>query len=1738
MPVFPQSRITGDPHNPMGCRAMAFGRRLCLAKRHQLRHIRAQGRALHALAQDLQSERNLAASAAAPLKPPRNVWQRFLYYLTAWHSLGVDAASRAAPSRRPLPLGEYRPVIDSFLSPYSLEHVWSSHRARGGKRTPRDAALSPPDMNEDWKTNIVWLLNHQGGANISATQWDDTQLAEGILLALEAKPALATDIARLSLGGSRLYGERKGEPLTAAQQKGLIGRLLCQLLFQAQSIELRIAELFAAKRHITQRELARWVDTWPNEHVNGKIKNMWRKHYEKWEIPVLYLSNRGGPCRPIKNASAPIENIDVDKLWVGSLTWTLLQFGARYIALEQPEKLGAVALNDVMAYGLNLVQLFIQGKILAGIESLFYLGLIIYYLRAKPVFTLAEINDPQLLKNMIAEFNTELKIRYSTAHTLYDCFVEYEEDFHNSRWYSREDTAKALLQRFCGNISAPLAGENAISRGYPYSFTHDPVQSFLHSPQGKHCGANKMALPDLDLTYRQNVETFANTIRKLDVALLQVAFTASDFDDDNLQSKDIALLHAARIEIVRLRLVQIRQPKEMFFSNAPVYYMGKADTVFLRVNDHSSEHIYVLRTSKEGYLVKRVDIHDRNLTTLAPFMESWPTIDVATLHQLVIESPSELAITKHHDDALASFLQNFAELHHRYYVQKIYARGYAGPDTSPWQIPHTIADYVIPFFGCINALLENDKTALFVSCLSDAAFVGIPIGFAGVKAGLTLFRQGTINLAKAVVNVSWKASEDKIFKKPFPSSSQIAGGIYTSRDQAVQLLNVVGKEFLMACDPGFVPLHAMGVVGNGVYRAMVGRALLASGSLIPSLKKIAEEIPKFMLDMDLLNFTVSYGYARTEMNPLTVNIKGITFPIFTLNNQSLVAVETGETTFDGIPVYAQVDMLSLTGLYNKFLCVYHNDGLCVFTAFRRPRFRAVLGSTVYESQTGDSVWHFTTRTPIYMMTIYPFNQLIYRDKFWIVLDINGQRWGFDHRTSTLKIINNADEWREAHHWQRELISVIESSIEPHSFRLRLTAFRRRKKRSDTANHYLHWKRLITSYILPAPEGEQHPVALYDNFSLRVRVGDDYYRLSPQSHSSRFLLIHPDQAHFPAYRLAYTVGNDGFVLVAPVESLNAHRLGELLRHKLAFEAGSVEHDFPHVLLPPLFCGAFRYGDRLYLKSGDRYVTLVPVDDIYYTLIIGDEQQTEWMVRYELFTGGFELVGLEDSFQISRPPAGTSWFERLAQRIFSYRDFPTLKALCRYADKSAKQYIQEPAMVSRLRQAALLLRLDEDRRKEALLASSVHLRTFSLDSAGGYLWSSGFPVLALWARAEYTIAACLARQAGQRHWTCREVARLHNCQWRIPSPMIITLGYRQTLFILNSTHHTLSEEFDNDYQIRITSTELRAIPVRQEKAWRRWLPHQLHSQPTTVSKVDLSGHSHPIIWIDNALILWAQTPDGHKTRLNPSADSPSRVADRIVVSPDGRIIVLIYRPAPSQQRALFYRLPSMGLSVGQGNISAYDDQLISYDRHFENAWWVTNAGQLLAPPKDNWPDGARTASAGLHRADYQPNFVSLDQRYLGYTKRGQGMWDAEILLFDLGSGATKRLIRSLPPQTLGHGMGYLTSVAFSALNIMAATGFSDGYIEIFRIDSSIAGPVAASLGYLHLPISSMHFEDFTNPKPMQMAIKFDNAFNRLIVFHDQGVFSNHKPGNGSYAVSEMVFDLPDPPIWDEIPGENDD
>lgn len=1591
-----------------------------------------------------------------------------------------------------------------------------------GARVKRRAPTLPRFVRGDPEYAICKLLNKKMSATINSDNIDALQLVDVILISLITHPEITPDLARLTLYNSGLYGERQGERLTTLQQKGIIGQLSCRLIYQEESIALRMIKLFDGNRHMTQKEFQEVVQTWSYPQDTHTIKNLWRMQFEGPEIPVVYLMDLyNTPEGRNKNTTNNIDaSLDLDNLIVGSLTWGLLQFGARSITLNNADELHTFSTHSLLERGLGLVAMFREGLLASGVEPVFYLGLMIYYMRARPELTINQILSSGSLDAAFAHFKTELEYRHAIAQRLYNKFSDYQMTYQKTSWRSREAAARELVKKYCGGLNTPVFRITSTIRAIATTESEIIRQIMLH-PSSQICLVSGLSIPNLDEYYQEEVNHFAGIIRDLDIALMEAAFISSDIRDENIQAEDILFLEQATIKWVKPTLFQKRQTRDMFYSNIIIKSEHREDTQFFLAKNGNVEKLYVLQTTLQGYLLRKVPMNDPHHDSLSRYMVDWPSPSLVTQYELSIIPLRFNEIAKHENDTLLSFIRQHAEQNYHIYQHNLHGTGYGGTDSI--SITEKIYGYIIPFYSCIKSLNSGQHQAAYVECTVDGALVGLPLVFCGVKAGLGLLREASVGVAQSLSGPVYKATEQNIYRNMVPASVQIAGGITASKAEMRHFMDIMGKGAMKSIDPGFAAVQSFGHFANGIYAAAAGRSLLGLGAMPAQLIKVSGEIPKIISENIDLDIRISYD--AKDITPLTLMVKGIDYSLLKVEGEYITAAATGERRPDGQVLYAQLDIQNQYGIYVKYSCLYFGNGRCQLIPYKPAEFELTLSHNSESTSNNPLFWLINSSIPIHLAVVYPLHVLEFSDRQWTIFEINHRRWAFEYDTNNIIPADNVEDWTIVSNRMGGMLSLIERSEDDRSFGLKLTPVDIRRKRQVGMPKMQDWGDFLVNYTLNDERADSQLAAVHNGNMLRVKIGENDFLLTPEKNAGTFLLNHPTDSNSPSFRVAYIADSGDFVFASPIEFSYSHHIGERLRHYFSEYPKATREPYVNYLLPPLLNGALKYGNAMFLKLGDRILPIIPEGDFYQSLPWTDDNRFErrWTLRYELFTGTFDIVNIPDNptklYQGKQDMR--SRFEKLAAQIYSQDTYATLAILCVMDNPSPDS---SPAPVSdvymRLRQTALLLRLDRWRRLELLHASSVSLRSFSVTAVLPQEWIVDYPAMSLWASLEKTVVLSLADETVRFNWTSRELTRLGNIFWRKNAPILFVMDPNTQLFISHIDQDANGVRLRQDFKIEVLPDGLNAMPVLIKNNMREWLPNiNIYLHSTLVTKFRLSTTQQPVFLIDNESQIWAKTPDGVSTRLY--RNNPQQKIDDIVTSPDGSVVALIHLITSSMADVKIYHMPRMGDQGGNEDLLHTGEYTFQGISTSVRASWVTDTGEMFVPLEDNWSYLTEKNARWAPPEGYKPNFVSPDQRFLGYVRREMDTLGDEVMLIDTHSDKLLLLTRSFPVSTASFGMGSLVSVAFSAVNALIAISFSDGYIEIYRIHDEENSGKVVSLGNVTLPLANMIIDNLPHAKPKQIAMQFNNAFNRLIVFHDVGDLTFDLHTNCTYAASEVFL-----------------
>ncbi|WP_413736777.1 hypothetical protein ACL2XP_01245 [Sodalis sp. RH21] len=1667
---------------------------------------------------------------APDLKKPRNFYQRLVYSLIAISPFEVNRQLAAAAdvnadlvaiTRQPEAGGQWRYPVGR---PAALAPSPAPSIKRFRRNTPALSSLPEPD----WKYRLAAFMNRHIHINtrLDLSAIDEERLATLILNHVERQPELIPEIARLTLFGSHLYGERRGEEMSPEQQRELVGQALCKLIFKEDSIPLRIAKIFVRIRPGTLKDLTAAAQNWSFTTPDHYAKEVWQRHYEAYEMPEMYLHSElelGAKITGDHRGAPSINNTDA--LWVGSPTWVLLHTGARAVISSGASDLSRESGLSLIQLGLGIVSVFEPGFLAKAAEPALYSGLLFYHLYIHPAYAIDDSLPGDKLTGTLDHLIEVLASRHDKAKHINDSFTAYQQVYNTRPWRGRKWAAEELLDQYCGKSRslAPMKKKSflLILQGV---YQNAVLQLMAH-PGGQRCHARHRAVPDLDEYYRAAVERISRQILQADTALLAAAFTPSDFQDDNLQQDDDAFLQHSEVQLVEPRLYRKRRPAEMFFSNVVVKYFNRPDTAFLRATRHHEQRLYALRITDRGYLLRRINIHDPELRDLRPYMQNWPTGKIKSRHDLNIITLKQPAIQKSRAEPITQLIARYADMHYQAYRVRLYQAGYDAVGKELPEIIEDIKGLIIPFYDCVNSLREGDQNSAFIECSVDGILVGLPLFFTGIKASLTLYRMGLIGAARAYEKTAFVASTDRLFKQVIPISAQIAGGVVGTNEQLHVFLFSIGKRIILSFDPGIAAMRSLVIMGNSLRLAIAGYALLKfSPKIIREGLLLSSESHKFLTTRTSRLFEVTYGYGENGHTPLTLTLKGIEYSIMEmqphLKHTPVIAVENGELTGEGYPVFVQLDIQTQLGIYKKYVCLDIGKRQCQLQEYQPAIPPLTVNNHTSASDRDSRQWLLSSTMPIHLAVVYPQHRVFFADQQKLFFEINGHGWAFCPETEQLSPVGYLDDWHMAPRLWGDPFATIDIVHHGTVFNLNLQKNQPSMRASDSLSKFRISRAFLSPYELDEQPSFPDMIGFYDPASLKARIDQHWYWLVPEARKSTFLLTHPQRHRAGTFRVEYDFISSSFVLSMPSTGLNSHRLGQTLAREM--NAGTIAACKPYmtILLPPLLNGAFSRGNTLFLKAGDKCLNISHFDDLYYMASYQDHSasRARWTLRYELFTESFALIDKTDPILAPINDQPWSRLEALAMRTYNDTAFPTLTALCRTNCDASSPAPPEPALRTRLRQVALLLRLDPLRRATLLHASSSLVRAFKMDTALTSSFTSAYPALAIWTTFENILHSITGNHTGNnREWQHRLLAKTGELPVQFPPPTLTAIGPKQQLFLLYAATSPDADTPVGNNELLIDNEGLSAVPISQQDGLRRWLPDPMESTHISASKHHLRIKQQLTFWLDRENRIIGQRPDDDRIRF---AGNPNRhMADHIVTSPNGVIVVVIYKLKPLVRMAEFYRLPASELTSELREIPPYKQ--INITGIFENRCesWVTNQGELFVPDAGGWISPDKVAPPWPAPAGFKASFIAADQCYLGYYRVDENLHLSEVMLYDIARRDTLLLRRGKAYVPGFFGVPQVASVAFSALNALVAVGYSDGYIEFYRIAGLDKPTSALSLGGTFLPLARYTIDGSLYPKAKQMVMKFNNAFDDLMVFHDIGDCDAAQAANFTYAVTHI-------------------
>ncbi|TKI03246.1 hypothetical protein [Martelella alba] len=1649
------------------------------------------------------------------LKKPRNIGQRLVYALAAAAAVNNTQMSFSLSRERVLMAGTSPATrTQGERKATWVAQAWPGRHSFPPRRAKRHNTAPPPVRNIDWKFMLAAYVNEYMGLETFSENIDDRQLAAAILMATAKKPELLAHVARLSLLGSGYYGERLGEGLSREQQRTLVGQTLCKLLFKEDNIALRVATIFARHRRCTIQELRMALHNASAETTDPILMKIWQHHYEAHEMPTLYLADIHKLATNMTNTRATITTLtDSDHILVGSISWALIHFGARALILSGDPDFSSETPTTLLDIGLGMVTLLENNQILRGSESVFHLGLLIFLLDQKPLLSFEEALSDAAFTEAKSLFLAEILKRQSKAKTLYHNVASLRKQYTSLPWQSRKAAAIDLLDRYCG-------GHKKIKKKYigilfiRLSMYFDPVEEYLDSPDRYHCSHDINTLPNLNLYYNETINYLSERILSVDKSLLDIVFSASDARDDTLQIEQLNFLNRASLQWVMPKLVRKRKTQEMFYWNKTEKYLAKKDVTFFLAKDHNVTCLVALSMDNKGYRLYFIDLHDDLSTVLRPLMENWPARYLATHFELALTQLKQPAIHKAAGEPVENLYRRFAEIHFKYYQQRLYSLGSEAEENTLWKIADDITGLLVPFYGCMSSVLDHDINSAAIECMIDGSLVGIPLFFSGIEHGLAIYQAAKLGIGRTLENRLMVAGATTTTRKIIPISTQIAGGARAVSDEMLRLTHYFPSEVAKVLDPGLETLNSVYTLTKGIAMALSGRILLNASPLLHSLLSISQESHKVFTTRTSRFFPTQYGYGEDGVTPVTAEFDGECFTIFNVR-RGIIATENGEFTPQGRAIFVKINPENHFGMDRKYvyaLPVTEKQSLRLEE--HQVASNDTLSLAAIEKYNDTVIWRISSRMPITVLVVYPQHSVKVADTQHIFFEANYQSWLLDPIENILSSVHHLDYWEIGPRDPSRSIPVISLADNERDLHIKIDHIKMTLQRLTDEAELLKDSRSLKSYALT--EDHCHgSISLYQQSLLSVPINHICYLMKPEQNRPTFLIVHSVNKHSAYIRASYDMYHKAFIFASPQKLLSSKVLSARTAHYLLTSTTRERFFFDEFLLPSLFNGALIYANLMLLKIADRTVIINELDDYFYEVSQPDENSPAKILRYELFTKTFNIIPHADLIDNFQNGITLSPFEALAESVFNVSAYPNLSELCLKNIENSEA--NTGPLLLRLKQVNLLLRLDSARRRELLHSTLSSLRAFKTVTQGTL---GQYPVLALWTAFE-TLTARLSSSAENQtaSWRFEKYAQLANLSQSFRWPSMLAAGHHMRLFLYDRSHMEPSFRQTHYREITLIGDTLLLTEGSQIADRYQWIAPYSSTQSIQVNRHTLYHDTQPSFWLNDSNDVSAKTVGGHIIPLLPTTQRNE--IKNILTSPKGSKIVIVSSKDTELLLIEFYRLPIREIVDKPTSLKPVNEILIAANHNDYKLWWLTEDSKLYIISENAWHIYDQYKEYFPTPEGYAPRFISPDQIYLGYTALDPAGEQAVLILYDIIQRKQIAIHRSQPERP-GMDEG-ITCVAFSPVNAMVAIAFADGYIEIYALPVMPDNETAVSLGGLFMPLAYYRINGQHYVKPKNIAMKFNNAFDRLIIFYDEGIFSTDTLVSGTFSIAEIRPDM---------------
>jgi len=1499
-------------------------------------------------------------------------------------------------------------------------------------------------------------------------------------------------LARMSLYGSGLFGERDSEEISLNVRHQLEGNLLSLLLY-GQPLHDYVIENFSNNRYISIKDFRAEIvanDYLPGSKELSKEIRYFHDNYLDQVMPVFSLEF----------------SINSNILF-GSMTWFFIYLSS------VTEWLDIKGYNETQAIeqGVQVLHHFISGDLEGASKGKINFGLqfcALYFNNSLTPESLPEF--PGLWEIYRGEY-----VKYSNDYSNVEKSLAkikeniQKSDTENKRWESLHKYADQILMEKCLKENPRIFklsehGREPINIREFVNLTTE--HGWCERREGsKSLGAYKVTqikIPRVKYRYDKLLNNALDIIDNINRFYLSSEFIRNDYFNSEMDWDDFNFIHKSALKLVSIEFRERRllPLKLNVLLSEFVNTEAKDNFMFFVASSDDESRIYAIDLNHKEPLQKVREGADDFIKVKSKFFDMKESRFYENIG-VYIKNSQAVNVSISRNESNSIFIEKIVN-QQRKKLQLMINKQNADFLYMDEIIVEILKDILIPFYSCVTSIKQHDVINAFIGCLLDIAFIVAPAVRTTIKT--------TSEFVERMAVLAFMINKNKVFNeggrikwRMVIHDSYIYNSILNERsmlnsvflkvllesiDPGVGLITEIGKMFkntasiIMKGELVRIPYTFIKHCGHIIECGALSKTLVDSSRKIiikmskPSGRVVTDKGFSGIVNDDKLFSSSLYdsAYQAGDYYAYYSSKEGI----------DLLMAVTGERTEDEDYIYVILGEDEFKGVLFRFYFrddVSGKPALIPWLPLESNVKKIYSNSRIVDGTEEDVIFNHDVNNPFNNIIFYP-QYTCHRAGVGLqtameydIYKINDAHYLFDSEKGFLHPVYDGD----------------------------FTRIIRRNKKSPT------------SYIMQDNQGDliiRNGKIKNASKDLRYGVGhvfdlsngqavDEYFKGEVSLYISGESLFLNTPRHF--FMLGLTNIKNQFTLnVNKNDSISVVVTWDSIEHKLVMAEPYLKKSSSHVgfalrkELPEyyvqveklskyptlLLSGAVLEHSELKLKVHERYCGLKASFNEAKFLLTGNKNFT---LSYDLFT---------ESFEPFLPGDIVSPYESLLKKKFPESKYPNLIDLI-----NLNSNIYSNKLKMRLHQAAFLQRLNPVDRMDTLLLpiAQIYLWNFHLDTKP---FAKIYPAAALWMTWQRQLHVLIQNNSPyQLPLIGKTQLQSENKYIDYTNGMLINSRYTDDEAIWTSNHDTL---------IFYTSEKgFSTKELEMKHGEKLWIPRVEFSHPLTVTQFMYEKNVHPkiIITLYSDIV---QIIDNDRIGKPINIRYQSAKDRYFIMSPGGEWLAII----GSENTAAIYNLWSKTVS-DETNPQLFfvsENDNVIFNCHPKNYYllMLSDDGILYYPEDNTWHDSQKNRHLWSPPKNYSPSFISPDYRFLGFKNKD----NLDVILYDQKRKKETQFIR---PARL-RSNGNITAVSFSALNAVVALAFDDGEIYLYDI-------ISDRLGSTINPIASVKLDNVIHGKTYNnILMRIEGLFNSLTIIHPDIVWdTTTQVGDVAYTRSSYGF-----------------